>query len=196
MIIERAQSKIADVMASMPPEQVKAQADWEKTIQGFTGCGRILEIGGDLVKPNWHPNLNMVPGPGVDTIHDINDGLPFGNNEFDGVFGMFVLEHVRHARVRRFIAELYRVLKPGGQTIMVTANLLEQCRALVNAPECTDALVHMIFGGSPDYPGNYHHTGFSPQWASKLFGEAGFHDGKVFPWPQASTDMVIWARKP
>lgn len=157
--------------------------------------GHIVELGGDLVRPNFRPNVNSSPGPAVDHIADLNERFPLPDASYDGIYGQYVIEHIRHARVRQFITECYRVLRPGGYCVMVTANLLEQCRRVINTPVWTDELIQMIFAGNPDYPGNYHHTGFSPDWAVKLFSEAGFNAVDIIEHPQTVTDLIIEARK-
>ena len=158
----------------------------------------VVELGGDLVKPNFRPNLNMMPGPAVDTIADFNDPLPLESGRYDGIFSMYVIEHVKHRKLRHFIAECHRILRPGGYAVFFTANLLAQCERVVRrAAEGTfnDEDVHMIFAGDPDWVGNYHVTGFTPDWAVKLFQEAGFSEVNIVEHPQTVTDMIIEAKK-
>ena len=52
----------------------------------------------------------------------------------------------------------------------------------------------MVFGDL-DYPENSHKSSFSPGYARKLFGEAGFCEIATRPLPQWSGDMIIEARK-
>lgn len=160
----------------------------------FSPDAKVIELGGDAKRPFFRPNLNVMEGPGVDIVCDLNEPFPVETEAYDGVFGQFVLEHIRHATVRQFISEVHRILRPGGVAVMITANLLEQARRLVEAQEWSDDLVFMVFGGNPDYPGNYHHTGFSPEFAARLFVGAGFHRVEVFPHP-CPTDMIIQGRK-
>lgn len=163
----------------------------------FTG-DNIVELGGDLVNPVFRPNINSSPGPAVDIICDLNEGIPLSNEHFSGVFGSYVIEHIRTKKLRHFISECYRILCRGGYCVMVTANLLEQCRKFVevgDANQMEDKWIHMIFAGDPDYPGNYHHTGFTPVWAVKLFTEAGFTQVNIYEHPNCKTDLIIEARK-
>lgn len=46
--------------------------------------------------------------------------LPFGDGEFDCVISFQVIEHIRDDR--RFVAEIHRVLRPGGMFIVTTPN--------------------------------------------------------------------------
>lgn len=158
----------------------------------------VAELGGDLAKATFRPNINMFPGPAVDIITDLNERFPVADASYDGLFGQYIIEHIRHKKVRGFIAECYRVLKPGGICVMVTANLLEQCKrfiARVESKELNDDDFMMIFGGNPDWVGNYHHTGFSPEWAVKLFSEAGFNEIDIVEHPNCQTDLIIEAKK-
>lgn len=73
-----------------------------------------LGCGTDIKNPNdgW-VNLDVLPLPGVDVVHDIEKPpLPFSDELFDEIFCRDVLEHIDYAPLMR---ELYRILKPGGK---------------------------------------------------------------------------------
>lgn len=58
---------------------------------------------------------------GIDVAEaDIDEGLPYGDASFDVVTANQVLEHVR--RTDRFLAEIRRVLRPGGLACISTNN--------------------------------------------------------------------------
>ncbi|MDP2012886.1 MAG: class I SAM-dependent methyltransferase [Actinomycetota bacterium] len=57
-------------------------------------------------------NVDLMPYPNVDVVTSA-DGLPFADDSVDLVFSIAVLEHVPDPHAA--IAELVRVLKPGGQ---------------------------------------------------------------------------------
>lgn len=153
----------------------------------------VLEVGGGD-RPTFHPNMDVRPGPKTDIVADLNCEWPLPGAQFDGVYGSYIIEHISWRKVRTFIAECFRVLKPGGYAVMVTANFLEQCRVMVNTAPWSDSLVCMAFGDQ-DYPENSHKVGFSPEYASRLFREAGFNEVNVYTHPNCVTDMVIVATK-
>ena len=169
----------------------------------FPSGAKILEIGcGDNPARHdklWH-TLDSRPFPCVDIVHDVNIlPLPVESESYDGIFCMYLIEHLSWRKVRVFIGECHRILKPGGLSIFLTANLLEQARKLVETPEWNDVLPCMIFGDQ-NYEGgdwifNAHHCGFSPAYAIKLFKEAGFHEVTIFEHPNCKTDMIIQAKK-
>ena len=69
----------------------------------------VKELGDRLLKKAV--NLDVAPGKNVDLVADAHD-IPFPDNYFEGVICQVVLEHTRDSD--RVVAELHRVLKPGG----------------------------------------------------------------------------------
>ena len=164
---------------------------------------KVIEIGGGD-HPLYRPNVDIRPGPAVDIVADMNEPLPIESESYDGIFSQFLLEHLRLPRVRPFLSEMHRILKPGGRALIITANLLEQAKILIEKEETADwndDLIHMVFGGAPDYPENYHRSSLSPIYANQLFKEAGFTEVNIFKHPEAiqiwgkSTDMIVEAKK-
>lgn len=67
--------------------------------------------------------VDLVLRPNVNEIVDITD-IPYGNDTFDCIICIHVLEHVEDDR--RAIGELYRVLKPGGWALISVPVRLDQ----------------------------------------------------------------------
>lgn len=160
---------------------------------------QVIELGGGAT-PRFHPNADVRWLPQVDIVCDFNYPLTIPTGEYDGIYCSYAIEHISWRKVRGLIAECHRILKPGGVGVVITANLKEQCRVLAQAEEWNDDLVCTIFGDQnyqPGWDGNAHHCGFSPEYAIRLFTEAGFYEVKVFPIQTGlgSTDMLIEARK-
>jgi len=160
----------------------------------FKPGDKIIELGGGN-NPFSHPNVDFRQLPTVDIVADLEEPLPLENDSYDGIFSHFLMEHLRLTKVRGFISEVYRILKPGGIAIIITANLLEQAKWLIEKEEWDDVIIQMIFGGNPDYPENYHRSSLSPQYALKLFKEARFQSVDIFEHPETKTDMIIEAKK-
>lgn len=52
--------------------------------------------------------------------------LPFKKNQFDFIFSFAVLHHIPSDELRKkFLKEIFRVLKPGGRVVLTSWNLLE-----------------------------------------------------------------------
>jgi len=154
---------------------------------------KAIELGGGS-NPQYHPNVDVRPDKNVDIVADFEKLLPLPDSEYDFVYSAFVLEHVSWRNSKQFVKEICRILKPNGRALIITANLLEQCKVIANSQVWDENFSCMIFGNL-DYSDNSHKCGFSPAYAIKLFKEAGFATVQVDPLPQCKTDMVIQAVK-
>ena len=155
---------------------------------------KIVELGGGS-QAVFHPNLDVRAEPGVDQVVDLNEQLPIGDNEWDGVYSQYMIEHLSWRKVKNFIKEVYRILKPGGQAVFITSNLLEQARILTEIERFEDKWVGMIFGDN-DYPENTHRAGFSPEFSGRIFRNVGFERVTIIRHPNWRGDMIIEATKP
>jgi SAM-dependent methyltransferase len=71
----------------------------------------------------------LVPaGPDVIAC-DLRRPLPFASGSFRGVYAAHVLEHLEPAEARRFLAEVFRLLEPGGVVRIVVPDLEGIARA-------------------------------------------------------------------
>jgi len=165
--------------------------------------GSILEVGGGnnpLRGGNGEKisvNMDVSDSPLVDVRHDASVyPWPFNAETFDNVYSAYCLEHVSWRDVRKYIAEIYRVLKKGGNAVLFTPNTLEQCKWVIEHGGGDEEASKMLFGGQefPNHAGA-HKNFLSPEWAKRLFEEAGFMDVKIIPHPATPTDMIIQVRK-
>jgi SAM-dependent methyltransferase len=79
---------------------------------------RVLSVGGGPIRVDPHVlNLNIAPFANVDVVGDAHR-LPFADAVLDGVHCEAVLEHVRDPAGA--VAEMYRILKPGGLVYAAT----------------------------------------------------------------------------
>lgn len=60
--------------------------------------------------------------------HDLRKGIPFPDSSADAVYHSHVFEHIDRDAVPRFLAEVHRVLKPGGVHRIVVPDLEFQAR--------------------------------------------------------------------
>ena len=70
------------------------------------GCGPITPYG-------W-VNSDIEPGPGVDVVADIRNGLPLADDSFDYIVSIHTLPEIPYRDLDRTLQELRRVLAPGG----------------------------------------------------------------------------------
>jgi SAM-dependent methyltransferase len=96
------------------------------------GCGRggfsryLAEHGADLVAADFSPAAVEMARRALDPHHraeaivaDI-EAIPFERDSFDLVLSLDTIEHVPHPT--RAVAELVRVLRPGGRLVLTTNN--------------------------------------------------------------------------
>lgn len=81
------------------------------------GCGRHYHA-------DW-VNLDLQSDDPAVICHDVTQGIPFSDNQFDVVYHSHILEHLSPKQGRELIAECHRVLKPGGILRIVVPNLEE-----------------------------------------------------------------------
>jgi len=80
---------------------------------------KILDVG---CGPNKVPNATSIDideNCHADVIHNLDIyPYPFEDNSFDQIFAKHIIEHLDDTR--KFIHELYRILKPGGSVFIET----------------------------------------------------------------------------
>jgi len=153
----------------------------------------VLEVGGGGV-PTFRPCMDIRPLPTVDIVSNLEEPFPIQDEFFGSVFGNYVIEHLSWRKVRQFVSECHRILKPGSKCVMVTANTKAQCIRAINEDLPIDEASSLLFGGQ-DYPDNTHKNFLSPEYAIKIFKEGGFYDVIIHPHPASDTDMIIEAIK-
>jgi ubiquinone/menaquinone biosynthesis C-methylase UbiE len=85
------------------------------------GCGPITPFG-------W-VNSDVAPGPGVDVVADIRRGLPLPAEAFDYVVSIHALPELSYPEQDGALAELYRVLRPGGVLRLGLPDMARAARA-------------------------------------------------------------------
>jgi SAM-dependent methyltransferase len=83
-----------------------------KLPSGLLASKKVLDIGCGRKKLSGAIGVDRERLRGVDVVADLNDGLPFGDGEFDAVHADQVLEHVRD--LVSLVYEVHRILRPGG----------------------------------------------------------------------------------
>lgn len=74
-------------------------------------------------------------------VHDLRQGIPRSDESVDVVYHSHVLEHIDRDRADSFMAEVIRVLRPGGLHRIVVPDLELLARGYLNHLEAVDASV-------------------------------------------------------
>ncbi len=169
---------------------------------------KLLELGGGANRyPQADVNVDVRQcfdpqgTPTVDFTVDFNEPLPIASEEWDGVLCQYALEHISWRKVRNFISEVFRILKPGGKVCIITANTEAQIEWIKNnsdgwdGKDSFDSFSCVIFGDN-DYPENSHKCFFNPTLLYNLFSEVGFKDVVIQSYGARGTDLALTAARP
>ena len=82
----------------------------------------------------WH-NFDYAPLSPVVVKANLLERLPLSDASVDVLYSSHFLEHIPRKRVRKFLSECFRVLKPGAQIRLVLPDLEEICREYLRQRE-------------------------------------------------------------
>src|SRR3954464_11868785 len=91
---------------AQPQEAIGGEPEGAPILRMNWGCGSHPE-------PGW-VNSDMKEGPGIDISCDIRDGLPLEDDHLDYIVSIHALPELPYGDLVGALAELRRVLKPGG----------------------------------------------------------------------------------
>lgn len=138
--------------------------------------------------------VDFVEGDGVDIACDFEtEGLPFADGEVEQVFSSHCLEHLSDARVPFVLAEVRRVLVPGGKFELLVPDLVWVLEAFLRCPEGSRwGFPLMTIYGAQNRHGEYHKTGFSLERLKRLVLESGLHvDACLHVWSHSQRCVLL-----
>jgi predicted SAM-dependent methyltransferase len=158
-------------MSQTPDEE--PPADLLKEVEG-----RKLHLGGVEVRAGWEI-FNAQKFEGVDHIGDIKDLSRFETGSFSMVYASHVFEHLSYqGALHVALAEVSRVLAPGGRFLVSVPDLMTLCRIFAS-PKADEqlryAVMRMMFGGQID-PYDFHYVGLWDDFLASALGQAGFSE--------------------
>ena len=139
----------------------------------------LLNIGCGTKKLQGYINVDAVPNSNVDIVANDLKAMPFDDNSADLVYMCHVLEHVKREDVILVIAEMWRILKPGGVLRVSVPGFDKLVNFYNNAGKCISSIELQLMGGQ-NHEYNFHYSIFNMRRLTGLFIEAGFD--KVDSW--------------
>ncbi len=128
------------------------------------GCGKTFKAG--------YINVDAFDESVADRVMMAFD-LEFEDNTFTHVDCTQVLEHLGAAKSIYALAEVFRVLKPGGMLLIETPDLVSSFKTFLKGSEDQRSQVmNWIYG--LDMPGMSHKYGFPEELLQRMLQEAGF----------------------
>src|SRR5258708_20338144 len=168
------------------------------------GCGLGLvgeELGGK-VADLWATDMSeksveiaKTRAPATRFIHSAGETLPFDSGSFDAAFTICVIHHVPPAARAKFIAEMLRVLRPGGVAVIFSHNPLNpMTQFIVSRCEfdedaillrCRESEMLLVDGGATVAGRRY--VGFSP-----IRHALGARMERSLGWLPARAPACVW----
>ena len=140
--------------------------------------GTRLHIGGTQPHPDWKI-LNVQAGPHVDYLGSCTDLSMFAEGSIAEIYASHVLEHLGyHLELPRALAEMRRVLAPGGMLRISVPDLDVLATLLIDPASTLQERFHVMriaFGGQMD-PHDFHRTGLNFGFLVDFLRKAGFED--------------------
>lgn len=104
--------------------------------------------------------------------------MPFADDSFDEIHSVHVLEHLPRDKWPLMLAEIFRVLKPGGAFYVEVPDFEIQCREYLAAlRSCDRWRIHLIrtaIWGKPERLGMGHQFGFDAGFLKRALSTIGF----------------------
>lgn len=125
--------------------------------------------------------------------------LPFDDNYADYIECVDMIEHVPFNHTVLVLAEMLRVLKPGGEVLVMTVDFDELARLWTERIAGKDLdfrdqngpfydLLEVIYGNQKA-GGEFHVSAFNPRYMNELFKHAGFEDIVITIYPTGCTNF-------
>lgn len=122
-------------------------------------------------------NLDLFSNRNINVVGS-GFALPFKDNCIERIHCVHVLEHVTRDKQLPMLAEMQRVLIPGGKALVEVPDLIETARELLRRweqgnIEGTRLMTVSLFGKS-ERPGMAHYWGYTNQYLMNQFAQVGF----------------------
>ncbi|MBN2289549.1 MAG: methyltransferase domain-containing protein [Candidatus Glassbacteria bacterium] len=101
------------------------------------------------------------------------ENLPFADNSVESLLASHIIEHFPYGNLVAVLIEWHRVLRPGGDILVITPNLAYITSGYQQGSMDYTEARNRLFGGQ-DYMGNYHYTMFDSRSMALALEEAGF----------------------
>lgn len=147
----------------------------------------------------------LIEGKNPKTVKADIKEMPFPNNYADYVELMNTIEHFPMYQIVDYLKEIHRVMKPGGELVILTNNFTGQAiewldmvaNGVFDVKQYYD-IAEVIYGnqyGDSDVA-EYHKCPFTKDFMNHVLTQAGFSKGNLFILPKGAKVPTIGTVKP
>ena len=140
---------------------------------------------GQYRRDDW-VNLDLVPAGSPNVVASAYE-MPFLDDTFDLIHCVHVLEHVARDKWPLMLAEMFRVLEPGGFCFVEVPDFPGQCRAYLKGliRDTQQTHIHRTgIWGKSERPGMGHQFGFDEDLLFRAFRKIGFRAPALLTSPE------------
>lgn len=131
------------------------------------GCGDRIEEG--------YVNIDLEPLTGVNLVFDINNTLPYENEEIDEILLNHSIEHIWWFNLKDRLNDWFRVLKKGGKLEIWTVNFEE----LIKTYQRDMFMLNWKIFNRNRFEGDNHKVVLTPNFLRDLLVEIGFAEVRL-----------------
>jgi predicted SAM-dependent methyltransferase len=181
-------------LAKNPPPMPKLDGS-EGPVRLHIGCGDVHIPGFVNIDARAMPHVHIV-------TEDLFTLGQFPNASVDFIYMSHLLEHVRRQDQHKVLAEMARVLKPGGTLRLGVPDFDLLVQMYLDTGRNTEAIEGILMGGQ-DYEYNYHYMIYNEASLTAALRRAGFssvrrwdptHD-PLHPLPDQCDRLAQWGGK-
>lgn len=158
-----------EAVPSFGDKVVEVNLDLSNIPCKIDGLKLNLGCGGDV--KNGYLNVDKYDSR-ADANWDISKKLPLHDNSVTQVVSFSVLEHFSQTKALEILKEWSRVIKKGGNLVLIVPDMVSACERYLRDPEDEWSLARIY--GHQGAKGQFHKAGFTPKKLFSLFGRAGF----------------------
>lgn len=156
------------------------------------GCGPVGNPVPTMFLEYDELRMDIDPAVDPDMVGSIT-AIDLPDESVNGVYASHVLEHVESWEIQRALAEVYRVLKPGGSAVILTPDLVAWAKEIVANPGAVEdvtpgtmgpvAPLDALFGYQPEVQAGKeymrHRMAFTQLTLAAHLQAAGFASARV-----------------
>lgn len=148
-----------------------------------------IELGGGG-NPRYHPNIDAVPGPGVDIVHDLTKGIPLSDDSVDAIYSTDFYEHLTFSEGLALLKECKRCLVSTGFIEFVIPDMPQGVKA---NSQWNQHLSNIVYGTRRNQF-DVHKSWYTPEFVKYILENEGWGNVGIIPVGAETPEPKFMAR--